>query len=113
MLVNINGERFDALPLPIKKRWYDMILSGEKREEYRVFNLYYLKRFQNIGLISFDAVSATGAERLILFRNGYSGNSPCFVARCTLTIGKGRPEWGAAEGEKYYILQIREIVAKG
>lgn len=23
------------LTLPIKKKWFDMILSGEKREEYR------------------------------------------------------------------------------
>ena len=23
------------LTLPIKKQWYDMILSGEKKEEYR------------------------------------------------------------------------------
>ena len=33
------------LILPIKKQWYDMILSGEKKEEYREIKPYYEKRF--------------------------------------------------------------------
>lgn len=29
------------LTLPIKRQWYDMILCGQKREEYREDNPYY------------------------------------------------------------------------
>ena len=29
------------LVLPIKKKWFDMILSGEKKEEYREIKRYY------------------------------------------------------------------------
>ena len=36
------------LTLPIQKKWYDMILSGEKREEYREIKEYYEIRFQNL-----------------------------------------------------------------
>ena len=32
------------LILPIKKKWYDMILSGEKTEEYREIKPYYDNR---------------------------------------------------------------------
>lgn len=35
------------LTLPIKKKWYDMILSGEKKEEYREIKPYYTTRFAN------------------------------------------------------------------
>ena len=31
------------LVLPIKKKWFDMILSGEKKEEYR--DLFYHNHF--------------------------------------------------------------------
>ena len=33
------------LILPIKKKWFDMILSGEKKEEYREIKPYYDTRF--------------------------------------------------------------------
>lgn len=29
------------LILPIKRKWFDMILSGEKKEEYRDIKPYY------------------------------------------------------------------------
>ena len=32
------------LVLPIKKKWFDMILSGEKKEEYREIKPYYDSR---------------------------------------------------------------------
>ena len=33
------------LTLPIKKKWFDMIFSGEKKEEYREIKPYYETRF--------------------------------------------------------------------
>ena len=101
------------LILPIKKKWFDMILSGEKKEEYREIKPYYMIRFSNVGLLNMELESLnyveTGNERQIMFRNGYSSNSPSFVADVSLTIGTGKPEWGAVEGQKYYVLTIHEI----
>ena len=95
------------LILPIEKKWFGMILSGEKKEEYREIKPYYQKRFENLwrgSLIGFNA------QRTIRFRNGYSKISPTFLAICTLDLGKGKPEWGAEEGKDYYILKIERVI---
>lgn len=34
------------LILPIKKKWFDMIKSGEKKEEYREITPYYKSRLE-------------------------------------------------------------------
>ena len=86
------------LILPIKKKWFDMILSGEKKEEYREIKPYYISRFPT----TFESFS-------VMFRNGYSKNSPSFIAKVKLSVGKGRPEWGAEENQQYFILNIIEI----
>lgn len=88
--------------LPIIKRWYDMILSGEKKEEYRNITKYYDVRFTNLFKNQDDA--------WIMFRNGYSQKSPSFYARCSLRKGYGKSEWGAESGKEYYILDIKEIL---
>lgn len=36
------------LVLPIKKKWFDMIASGEKKEEYREIKDYYDTRIGNV-----------------------------------------------------------------
>ena len=115
------------LILPIKKKWFDMILSGEKKEEYREIKEYYEIRFQNLfGAITIypssifshrskyeflqgDAVPEEirkDSIQEIIFRNGYSKDSKAIKARCRLRIGKGRPEWGAEPDKQYYILEI-------
>ena len=101
-------KRNNMLTLPIKKKWYDMILSGEKKEEYREIKPYYRSRFTSVGLLDRYGLE-TVSEANILFRNGYSKNSPSFIAKCSLNITTGRPEWGAEPGRKYYVLKIREI----
>lgn len=98
------------LVLPIKKKWYDMILSGEKKEEYRELKPYYRSRFSNVfPMYPYSGIPSPFSPLPVLFRNGYSRESPSFVAWCTLDIGEGRPEWGAEPGKEYYILTITEI----
>lgn len=115
------------LILPIKKKWFDMILSGEKKEEYREIKEYYEIRFQNLfgaitiypssifshrskyELLQGEAVPEEirkDSIQEIIFRNGYSKDSKAIKARCRLRIGKGRPEWGAEPDKQYYILEI-------
>ena len=115
------------LTLPIQKRWFDMILSGEKKEEYREIKEYYETRFQNLfgaitiypssifsdrskyELLQGEAVPEEirkDSIQEIIFRNGYSKDSKAIKARCKLRIGKGRPEWGALPDRQYYILEI-------
>lgn len=40
------------LILPIKKKWFDMILSGEKKEEYREIKEYYEESVRSNNYIS-------------------------------------------------------------
>ena len=93
------------LTLPIKKKWYDMILSGEKKEEYREITPYYEKRFRNMGMLD-DNGGWYGELRL---RNGYHANAPTLQIRALLFIGPGRSEWGAEPGRTYYILDILKV----
>lgn len=98
------------LILPITRKWYDMILSGEKTEEYREVKPYYDSRFRHLFDMD-ESGNPTGLdEHVILFRNGYSCNSPSFVANCTLSKGKGRPEWGAEPGRQYWVLHIQCVL---
>ena len=94
------------LTLPIKKKWFDMILSGEKKEEYREIKPYYTSRFRHIWQ---GSLIGGKARRKICFRNGYSRKSPTFVATVTLDVGQGKPEWGAEPGKEYYVLKILEV----
>ena len=91
------------LVLPIEKKWYDMILSGEKEEEYREIKPYYTTRFEHLWQ---GSLIGGKAERKIIFRNGYSKTSPSFIAVCTVDTGTGKPEWGAEPGVEYYRLHI-------
>ena len=96
------------LILPIKKKWFDMILTGEKKEEYREIKPYYKSRFQTIGLLDRYGLP-TIFEQHIVFRNGYSATSPEIEATVTLDIKKGKEEWGASPGVEYYALKIVKI----
>lgn len=95
------------LTLTIKKKWFDMILSGGKKEEYREIKPYYKSRFKNIFYMAPCSFIPVGNEhKQIMFRNGYSKNSPSFIAECSLDIKQGKTEWGASEGIDYYVLTI-------
>lgn len=105
------------LTLPIKKKWFDMILSGEKQEEYRELKEYYDSRLLTLfgailvngELLQGDQVPEEirrGEVQPVIFRNGYGRNCPEIMAYCKLRVGEGRPEWGAEPGVKYYILEI-------
>lgn len=93
------------LTLPIKKKWFDMILSGEKKEEYREIKPYYNNRFKKncIKEIYFNPVKE------IIFRNGYSKSSPSIKCKVEITEGYGKFEWGAEPGKEYYVLKILNV----
>lgn len=88
------------LILPIKKKWFDMIVSGEKKQEYRAFNQYYGSRFGKYGI---------PGEIEVMFRNGYSKSSPSAICKVHVHGGTGIEEWGAKEDEWYFCLDILEV----
>lgn len=104
-----------------RKKWFDMILSGEKTEEYRELKRYYDSRFRNAAMLKnqeypanvseFRNLAATVDQNIgtVRFRNGYATDAPCFLTDCKLTVGEGKPEWGAVPGEEYYILKMKNV----
>ena len=96
------------LTLTIKKKWFDMILSGEKPEEYRSITPYWTKRFQTIDLLD-EYGNPTIYMVTVKFRNGYSAKSPAFEADVHLSVHRGFEVWGAKPGEIYYVLNIDKI----
>ncbi len=105
------------LILPIKKKWFDMIKSGEKKEEYREIKSYYTTRFKKIFPYNIQKntneiwyLGNRTATQEIIFRNGYNSNSPKIKCKCKLNIGQGKEEWGAEPGKEYYILEILEVL---
>lgn len=102
------------LTLPIRKKWFDMILSGEKKEEYREIKQYYASRFYSNYI-----ESGTGLEWVlnnnpivyeeIIFRNGYRKDSPKIKCYCYISKGYGKQEWGAELNKEYYVLKILSV----
>ena len=87
------------LHLTLKKKWFDMIASGVKREEYREIKPYW-----NLRLLSkkYDAIQ---------FRNGYSKDVPTLLIELKeILSGLGIIEWGAPSGQAVYILKLGEII---
>lgn len=85
------------LHLIVKKKWYDMIVSGEKKEEYRLHNLYWHRRIMKQSII--DSV---------VFHRGYTcitHERECLRVR----EGIGKPEWGAPEGEVIILELGKEV----
>lgn len=93
------------LHLTLKKRWFDLILSGEKKEEYREIKEYWAKRLSHDqelnNLKSFDFIE---------FTNGYSKMARKMVVEFKgMEMGKGKAEWGATKDEFYFVIKLGEI----
>lgn len=96
-----------TLYLTIKKQWFDLILSGEKKEEYRDIKGYWIKRLRvpvNTGAILFQNYS------YVQFTNGYGKDKPTAIFECLgITIGKGNPKLGAPREDVFIIKMGKEI----
>ena len=87
------------LHLTLKKKWFDMIKSGVKKEEYREMKPYWCKRLRNKG---YDAIK---------FTNGYNRDSPSFLIEIKERLtGLGIIEWGAPPEERVFILKLGKIL---
>ena len=96
------------LTLPIKKKWFDLILLGEKTEEYREIKPYWTTRFEKAFKFHDGMPTGEDAQEIIL-RNGYGANAPYIKVLCTLQVKTGNPEWGAEPNILYYVLNILKI----
>jgi len=100
-----------TLTLSLKKKWFDLIKAGVKKEEYRdgSMSFYWANRLRERTKTSngwkygnfkqFDRIvftlgypKADDSERRLTFKNP------------RIRIGTGRPEWGAEPGKQYFVI---------
>jgi len=127
-----------TLHLTLKKKWFDMIASGEKKEEYREIKDYWCRRllwshdeidgnsWQNMIESLNDKVSFrydTSKEILdaylcemayfktVTFKNGYAKNAPTIVVECLgIEIGEAKPEWSDNWQGEVFKIKLGEII---
>lgn len=124
----------ETIHLNLKKKWFDMILSGGKKEEYREVTSYWKKRLQKMcsncdGWCNDGSCKCGGYydQKLskwvfgyefknfdsITFSNGYHKNRRQFVIDLGgIHIGTGLNKWGAEKGKRYFVLKLGQILNK-
>lgn len=89
----------NVLHLTLKKKWFDLIASGVKKEEYRECKPYWQTRLLNR---NFEAVC---------FRNGYGKDAPAILVEFKgIFRGLGIIEWGAPYMVPVYVLKLGKII---
>jgi hypothetical protein len=100
------------LHLTLKNKWFDMIASGEKKEEYRELKDYWRKRLLSI-LDEGDKILYRPSKMydIVRFRNGYAKNSPSIDVKfkgCEITTGF--ESWGAEPGKEYFVIKLGDKI---
>lgn len=128
-------ENSRTIHLVLKHKWYDMIESGEKPEEYRDFTPYWCKRFfsyrrddgvcvplrlkykdlhdyqtQVYQLASDGKLAVT--PQVVIFQRAYPKNPPRMrFGIAEVNLGPcGKKEWGGDPGKWYIIVKIGERI---
>lgn len=115
-----NNENTATLDLVLKVCWYEMIESGEKREEYRKIGAYWAKRLIVLpdttkpnsavpthvcGDFTIEPGSAFRDFAFVRFHRAYTSTTMTFAVD-GIEIGEGNPEWGAIPGVKYFVIKL-------
>lgn len=129
-----DADEVDAvLTLPLKRKWFDMIKAGIKKEEYRELREYWIKRLLTCSERFLDAlwddasVYPNSTEVLnrdlknlfrikhfdrLVFTLGYpkvgETERRLEFKNPKIRIGNGKPEWGAQPGKNYFVITWEE-----
>lgn len=108
-----------TLNLPLKAKWYRLIESGVKKEEYREIKDYWTKRickfanpFPNISCgkeCNFrtelcDSIVPNNIE-YVCFSYGYTKRRMKYEVK-SISVGKGNPQWGAPTDKEVFIFKL-------
>lgn len=118
-----------TLHLPLKAKWYEMIESLIKGAEYRGITAYWIPRLlkyadgskiprlaasvlvgypEILGLRLGQGVIVFKKFTHVKFSYGYTKRTMTFEIE-SITIGKGKPEWGAP-AEEVFIIKLGKRV---
>lgn len=114
-----------TLTLSLKKKWFDMIASGVKKEEYREISPYWIKRLLQCGSlcngksILMGKIVCPACRHLayanydaVTFTLGYpraddTSRRMTFALK-DICFGEGKTDWGAEEGTQYFVIKLGE-----
>lgn len=101
------------LNLTIHRRWFDMISSDEKSEEYRECGNKQVKN-------AFDGFTHRflGDDYVLILRNGYSMGSPALAVRVYGIILRNgndsvHPEWGEPTDRTHFAILLGDVLVRG
>jgi hypothetical protein len=117
------------LHLTLKRKWFDMIASGEKKEEYREIKPYWITRLANKhnGCMGGDfmdnhkVISYTFKDfGVIRFRNGYAKDARMMDIECKgirlADLEEVNPQWfgdkSQYEGCRIFIISLGKLLNK-
>lgn len=101
----------NTIHLNLIEKWFDMTLSGNKKEEYRDITPYWEKAFKKLFPLSHQGENYIPIVETITFSNGYAKDRKQFeIEHKSIRIGYGNIKWGAKKGVKYFILQHGNIL---
>lgn len=93
--MDIRRGRADNLHLNVYAKWFALLASGDKTEDYRDMSAYWHRRLYG------------RAYKTVTIRNGFGPFAPEakfeFVG---VDIGTGRPEWGAPGTRTVFIIRL-------
>jgi hypothetical protein len=119
------------LHLTLKIRWFDMIQSGEKKEEYRELKDFwgvrlcekivvpwggYLSKWTQLKTgdrecLTDDFIPNFAKFDVVKFTHGYAKDAPTVTLEFKETsIGYGKPEWGAEPGKEYFVIKLGDRI---
>lgn len=110
-------EHTETLHLVLKSKWYDMIASGEKTEEYRETKHYWIKRIfkgstakqPELTSVSHQLSKQTKYER-VCFHRGYTNKTMIFEIK-DVSVGIGNATWGAPIDKVVIIIKLGRRIA--
>ncbi len=133
-------EKEEILHITLSKKWFDMILSGEKLEEYRGIKDYWARRLLSVRnemefdvwqeligdisslprrhdsfqeLLDFFNVKVRQYRKIVAV-NGYGAHRPSFIADfISLEVGIGKKEWGAPDYPVFIIKLSNTVLRNG
>ena len=106
-----------TLHLPLKERWFRMIQSGEKKEEYREITPYWMKRLMNCYSSDRKECVAGGCARIIDGKPSCNGEPwrcftkqhcyplLCYNAEVEFTLGYPKSD----DADRHTVKRIKEI----
>jgi hypothetical protein len=112
-----------VLYLTLDKKWFDLVASGHKVEEYRVLKPHWISRlvwpeYRHLEKEQLKELIEKGVEVLkypyynaILFINGYDANRPrVMVELKKITIGPAKETWHPDYLDDVFILHLGKIL---